>query len=356
MKQLISSLIAFFMISTLTMPAGNAQQVSTFEWSNLPAIPDKIGFAGSFAGVAGDALIVAGGANFPDGGAPWTGSVKAWTDRVFVLDKPGGAWKEVGKLPKKLGYGISINYKNSSIFIGGSNAEGHHSEVMKLDYRHGKLEIAYLPKLPQPLANTCGVLLGDVIYVMGGIVKPDDKTASNSFWSLDLAATHKEWKILESWPGEGRMLSVAGVMDHSIYLFSGVALINGQRKYLTDAYSFSPASGWKRINDLPNAVAAAPSPAFAYGKKELVIFGGDDGVLAPQAANLREKHPGFAKQMLAYIPQQDRWKIAGDMQTAWPPVTTSLTVWHGQVILPGGEIRPATRTPNVLMAKPVHQK
>ncbi len=356
MNKAVFLFLVLIMITTLNENAIKAQTVSSFEWSKLPSIPDKIGFAGSFAGVAGGALIVAGGANFPDGGAPWTGSIKAWTDQIFVLDNPKATWKTLGKLPQKLGYGVSINYKDALIIIGGSNEHGHHADVFMLDYKNGEIEIANLPKLPKPIANTCGVLLGDVIYVMGGISSSDAKTTETNFWSLDLASPKKEWKILEPWPGVGRMLSVAGAQNGVIYLFSGVELVDGQRKYLSDAYSYSPKNGWNKIANLPSSVAAAPTPAFALGEKQLVIFGGDDGVEAPNATILKEKHPGFSKQILSYDYTTNNWTKIGEVAAIWAPVTTTFTVWKDVVILPGGEVKPATRTPNVLMAKPIQNK
>ena len=36
-------------------------------WSELPPLPDKLGFAGPFLGTHNGALLVAGGAYFPDG-------------------------------------------------------------------------------------------------------------------------------------------------------------------------------------------------------------------------------------------------------------------------------------------------
>lgn len=353
------------MVTTFSKSSAQEQQLQKFAWQKLANIPDKIGYAGSFAGVANEVLIVAGGANFPDGGAPWTGSTKAWTDQIFVLEKTDGNWKVAGKLPNKMGYGVSVNYKDDLILIGGSNEKGHHTDVLRLSYKKGEITISQLPNLPQPIANTCGVLLGDVIYIMGGIFTADAKTAATNFWALDLCAEKKEWKILPSWPGEGRMLSVAGALNGSIYLFSGVALKDGQRSYLKDAYRYSTEDGWQKIKDLPHAVAAAPTPAFS-NKKELFVFGGDDGVEAPNAATLKEKHPGFSTNVLSYHPNTNDWltngKIIIDKKedavinpngSIWAPVTTTLTVWKGKVILPGGEVRPATRTPNVLIAKPI---
>lgn len=365
MHKPIIFLFILFMFTTLNNSLAQENATSPLKWQTLPPIPDPIGYAGSFAGVSNHALIVAGGANFPDGGAPWTGSVKAWSDRIFVLEKPDGQWKEAGKLPQKLGYGVSVNWKNSLVIIGGSNEKGHSDQVLMLTYQNGAIKIAQLPQLPQPITNTCGVLLGNVIYIMGGITAADSKTAANNFWALDLNATHKEWQVLETWPGAGRMLSVAGASANSVYLFSGVELVDGQRKYLHDAYEYSVDKGWKKLADLPHSVAAAPTPAFT-NKQQLLIFGGDDGVEAPNAASLKEKHPGFSKQILGYNPTTNTWTKVGEVLTdqkadiithpnhsIWAPVTTTLTVWHGHVILPGGEVRPATRTPNVLMATPV---
>ncbi len=149
------------------------------------------------------------------------------------------------------------------------------------------------------------------------------------------------------------------------YLFSGGQLTDGKREYLRDAYSFSEKEGWKKINDLPFPVAAAPSPAFSIQKNELIIMGGDSGKDATQAATFKEKHPGFSNKILKYHLQKDEWSIAGHIFTEkkndfighpnhsiWAPVTTTLVVWKDKIVIPGGEVRPGTRTPNVLVATP----
>jgi N-acetylneuraminic acid mutarotase len=350
MNRYFNLLLIFFM--TILLNKGLAQQVSRsgLLWSSLPPVPDRVGFAGSFAGVSNGALLVAGGANFPDGGAPWTGSAKAWHDHIFVLENPKGKWKEAGKLPYPLGYGASINWKDAVIILGGSNEKGHRAEVFMLNYKNGKIETANLPNLPHAIANTSAALVGSVIYVAGGIEKPDDKVAGANFWALDLNAIEKGWKVLPTWLGAPRMLSVAGAQGDAFYLFSGVALIDGSREYLKDAYRYHPQTGWKKIADLPASVAAAPTPAYALGQSSLQIFGGDDGKLAASAAVLKEKHPGFSNRILNYNTLTNTWTSDGKAFATRPPVTTTLTVWNGNVIIPGGEIRPAVRTPNVLIA------
>mgnify|MGYP003576044891 CR=1 FL=1 len=338
-----------------------------FKWEQLPQIPDAVGFAGSFAGVSNGVLLVAGGANFPDGGAPWKGSVKKWYDQIFALEKDGKQWKEVGKLPRSLGYGVSISWDNGLVCIGGSNESGHYADAYIIRYEKDKVSIEDLPSMPRPIANTCGALVGDKVYVAGGTESPDSKSSENIFWCLDLAqkGAARKWEMLESWPGPSRILSVAGSQQGAFYLFSGAQLKDGQREYLKDAFKFDPEKGWSKIADLPTPVVAAPATAYACGEDHLFIFGGDNGKDAALASQLKEKHPGFSTDILAYDVIDNEWRVSGQIKTdikntsqadpngsTWAPVTTPLVVWNGKIVLPGGEIRPATRTPRVLIATP----
>lgn len=339
-------------------PAANG----TFTWDTLAPVPDTIGYAGSFAGVTDNVLIVAGGSNFPHGGTPWNGGIKTWYDKIFVLEKPNGRWKEAGRLPVNLGYGVSVSTPEGLVLIGGSNESGHTAHVWRLRYRNGKVETEVLPPLPYTLANACGALVGDKLLVAGGLIKPDAANAAPLFLCFDLKRKKRGWKILPAWPGPARMLAVAGTDGKRFFLFSGTQLADGKRVYLTDAWCYSFDNGWRQLADLPFAVVAAPSPA-CYLQKGFYIFGGDTGADAAAAAVLKEKHPGFSTQILRYDPASNTWSAAGNIHTSrkpdavdnpnnsiWAPVTTPLVWWHNTIILPGGEVRPGTRTPHVLAA------
>jgi len=363
--------VLFILKFVLLITVGNvsaqarAATKELFQWETLPPIPDSVGFAGSFAGVADDVLIVAGGSNFPNGGTPWNGGTKKWYDKIFVLEKPKAKWKEAGSLPFPLGYGVSVSTKQGLMLIGGSNENGHVASVLLLHYRHGKIEIENLSSLPFALANSCGALVGDKIFIAGGLASPSSPSTENKFLCLDLKEKNSSWKQLPAWPGPSRMLAVAAASNNCFYLFSGTELKDGKRVYLNDAYSFSEEKGWRKLADLPNAVVAAPSPAFNFGRNELFIFGGDDGKDAANATMLKEKHPGFSDKILQYKINKDSWSIAGEIYASkkidfienpnhsiWAPVTTPLIIWKNNIVLAGGEVRPGTRTPNVLMAKP----
>ena len=289
-------------------------------WEQLPALPDPVGVAGPFAGVSGGALIVAGGANFPNG-FPGT---KVWHDDVFVFT---GQWQRAGKLPRPLAYGVSITTDRGVVCIGGNNATKCYADVFLLKWSHGKLETVTLPALPRPVANACGAIIRDTIYVAGG-EEPTGTTLKTFF-----AYTNGQWHELPAWPGCGRMLAQTAAVDGRFYLVGGVDLIGGKRRYLRDAYRYDPQAGWRRIPDLPHPVVAAP----ASGGERLLIFGGDDGSKIGM-----QPHPGFSTEILTY---DDGWKTAGTLPAA--RVTTPAVRWNSRWVIPSGEMRPGVRAPEV---------
>jgi Uncharacterized protein conserved in bacteria len=360
------------MLTTQACHWSDDQGSITISWRQLPQIPDSAGFAGAFAGVSSGHLLVGGGSNFPEGTRPWSGGTKVWNDKVFALAESSQEWKEVGKLPRPMGYSVSLTWENSVVILGGADQQQHYSDAYLLSYTENGLVLDTLPSLPEPNANACGALIGDVVYVAGGLDAPTATAAKRTFWSLDLgkSASERRWEVLEPWPGEARMLSVGGSLDGAFYLMSGVALETAtdnslpQRKYLRDAFRYQPGKGWEQIADLPHAAAAAPTPAYA-SEGQLLVFGGDDGSLAGKNNELKDKHPGFRTGIQAYHAGTKIWENAGEIPTdkqpdpennpnasTWAPVTTTSVIWSGEVVLPMGEVRPGVRTNRVLAAKP----
>ncbi|MFN0127627.1 MAG: galactose oxidase [Verrucomicrobiales bacterium] len=322
------------------------EPAAAMNWSQLPKIPDREGFASPFAGVSGGALIVAGGANIT--GDRWKEPLtKKWYDSVFVLEKPDGKWRTGFKLPRPIGYGVSVTVNDGVLCFGGSDATRHYSSSFRLAWKGGKVRTTALPPLPQPCANACGALVGHTIYIAGGIATPTATTALHTFWALDLDAPEPIWVELDQWPGPERMLAVAGVYDGSFYLFSGAKLsvdADGKpvREFLRDAYRYTPGQGWKQLAALPRAAVAAPSPAPVLGSS-LAIFSGDDGLNV--TFQPVKEHPGFPRNTLLYDTEADAWTMLanGPFSRATAPVVS----WLDRVVIPNGEVRPRVRTPEV---------
>ncbi len=324
-------------------PRASSQVLS---WGPLAPLPDKEGFAYPFAGVSEGQLLVAGGANFPDK-RPWEGGTKVWYDTVFALHTPKGQWRMVGKLPRPIGYGVSLTTNKGIVCAGGSNAEGHFKDVYLMRLGAKRIETSLLPPLPKACANSCGVLIGDVVYIAGGIEKPDATAAMKNFWSLDLSKLQDGWQELEPWPGPARMLATAGALGGSFYLFSGAALSPGadgkpEREWLKDAYRYTPGAGWKRVADLPNVAVASPTPATLLNVEYLMVMGGDDG---KQLLASPQDHKGFPRHSQIYSAKSDSWVVSPDLPFSL--VTTPAVPWNGATIVPGGEKQPGIRSTEV---------
>lgn len=322
-------------------------------WQRLPSLPDRYGVAGAFAGMAGGQLLVAGGTNFPEI-KPWDGGKKIWHDTVYALANPNGKWREVGKLPRALGYGVSATVGDGVVCIGGSDVNQHYPDCFKLTVVEGRLRVQSLPALPIPLANAAGVTIGEVIYVCGGSDKPGEQSALNRLFALDLSANRPAWNELEPCPGRPRLLPVAAAVNGSFYLVGGADIVMREsklvREYLADAWRYEPVTGWQQLARLPKPVVAAPSPAPVVGDS-FFIMGGDDG--SRVGFQPVQKHPGFSDEMFAYDTRRGEWRRAGKIKA--PRVTTPVAWWQERWVIPSGEVRPGVRSPEVWAVTIAHQ-
>lgn len=341
-------LTAWFAVACLTLGYGTLARAG--EWKRLPSLPDEHGVAGAFAGMSGGALIVAGGANFPDK-KPWEGGNKVWHDTVYVLERPDGEWRVAGKLPRPVGYGVSVTHGAGVVCVGGSDAKRHYANAFRLAWNAGKLTMTELPSLPTPLANACGALVGDTLYVAGGQELPDSRAALKAVWSIELTASSPAWRRLPDLPGPGRILAVAASAGESFFVAGGAELREGEngvpmRAYLRDAWRYRPQEGWEQVADTPFPSAAPPSPAPA-DDRGFYVLGGDDG---SQVGVAPEAHEGFRKNILRYDLADDRWTNVGESPAA--RVTVPCVFGFGAWIVPSGEARPGIRSPEVWSFSP----
>lgn len=335
--------------------APNSQTVahSALEWTQLPSLPDKEGFAGSFSGVCNKALVVAGGANFPDK-RPWEGGVKTWYDKVFVLEAGAKEWRIEGRLPQVSGYGLSLPWKDGFLMIGGGDAKENFRSVLQVSRpAGGEVTFTALPDLPKPLAMLTGAVVKNYIYVAGGLETPTTNEASSVFCRLNMNNVAAGWEMLDACPGGGRFLATAGAVGDTFYIFSGARPDGTQAKrvWLTDAWSYNPERGWKQLADIPRSAVAAPPQAISAGQTHLLVVGGDDGsqwgVTAPN-------HKGFKRTIFGYHTITDTWVAMGD--APFSLVTTSMTAWDGGFVITSGEREPGIRSPEVWKATLVRSR
>lgn len=328
----------------------------TMLWDELPKLPGTIGVAGPFVGANNGALIVAGGANFPYG-PPWEGGEKVWHDDIYVLEQGANRWMTGLKLDRPIAYGVSIETEQGLVIAGGCDSEKSYADVQLLNWDavDKKVMVEKLPALPRPTSFCKGVAIGSVVYVAGAQTSSDPRTADAIMWKLDLSKpiSQRKWTEVEPWPGTPRNKALIVAQKQGgkeyLFLFGGeysTTDVHGEinRTYLRDVYRFDPAakpgSAWKRLSDLPKPLAA--SQGLAIGDSKILLISGSSGLHVYKPVDIR---PLFSTDVMAYDTVENKFSYAGEIPLGI--VTTTATIFDGDIVVPSGEIRPGIRTPLV---------
>ena len=365
----LSLLVAF-----LLSPASMAEEDSKgpLSWGHLPALPDKEGFAGAFAGIvsskqtAKDYLVVAGGANFPKG-RPWEkekNPEKVYYDVAFKLEmgsedgKGIPVWEKLeGPLGQRVGYGMSVTLpgRGSSLFIGGK-AEVATDAVWEVAV-DGSGALSFTPRVnyPVPIAEGVAGVVGNKVIVVGGVTNNEGggfRTVQEAYF-LDTSKDERDWawealpwievaenKTWENYlspiekKARGRAYAVSGVRSDQFYIFGGrdyavstdpapERVHQEKLDILSDCYVLSlkgPKPVWKRLADLPRGMSAAPSAALPVGVSHLLMVGGVSAQYwrqqfedRPDLNGAGDLHPGFERSVWAYDTLTDTWASAGEL-------------------------------------------
>jgi cyclically-permuted mutarotase family protein len=354
------------------------QGSKALNWSvagELPPFPDQLkslGFAGPMAGRDQEVLIIAGGANFPEE-KPWLGGKKKYYGQGFLFTKQLDSFHffKSFSLPYPLAYSANCMTPKGIVAAGGENENGVQKKVLLLRYSPLTKEVVtkYLPDLPLGLSNAAITYYQGAVYLAGGEA---GNTVSNRFFTLDLGHVDKGWAELESIPYS---------VSHAVLIANtnGLFLIGGRMKHeggLSDLYEtvyfFDLSSKqWKTKANLPHSLSA--HSGILHDSNKILIFGGDNGkifheleklnllianekdpvkktVLNNRKIQILNNHPGFSNEVLIYDCAADKW-TEGERIPYLVPVTTTAVKWNSDIVLPGGEVQPGIRSPQILLAR-----
>lgn len=333
-----------------TLQAADAASQFRLQWAEAAPIPNELGVAGPVVGLHNGGLIVAGGANFP---RPVWETSKVWHDDIYVLpdaEKEGASWQRVGQLPRPLGYAACVSLERGILVMGGNDAQQVFDDVLLVEWSGDKVAVTAYPKLPRPCVHGQATVVGNHVYLAGGQSGPSLDSAMSNFWRMELKENPSDcvWEALPDCPAPARALNLT-VSQHNgfyecVYVISGRAEVDGEVRFLTDMWEYTPdTNSWRSRCELPSCVMAGSG--IDLGANHILVLGGDDGSLFARADDLKDNHPGFTKSTWAYHTITDRWTSAGASSANL--VTTHAVRLGGQMLIPSGEIRPRVRSPKV---------
>ncbi len=339
----------------------------------VDAIKGDEGLAGAFAGMLGNSLIVAGGTAFPEG-KPWEHGLKYFSDAVLVFDRTGDGTLQVRehsmKLPIAVGEGASVTLPSGVVCVGGLTPEGV-SDAVFLISGTDEISIQILPSLPTPVRYPAAAAIGSRIYLVGG---ENTEGAHTHCYMLDMASMKNGWQKLPDFPVPVSAAMAVAQMDGeeiSLFVFGGRAWqdVNRVTTFYSHVYRFRPSTGsWKKLNNIHvtgmGEIGLSAAAAVPVGASHVVLIGGDNGVIYNQVeraiyamqtgesgAQFRRdslwiSHPGFNNRILIYNTITDTWFDEGEWEGS--PIAVAPAVNLGNsIIIPGGEIRPGVRSPEI---------
>lgn len=339
----------------MTLSFANAQPA--IGWKSLAPIPDPIGYAGMAAGVLDGRLVATGGSQWDR--PIWLKGNRAFTDRIFVLDAPDGEWRTAtARLPVPSGHFASAASADAIYLAGGNSAAGSLATVYAIKSGAPDYVVERLPDLPAPTGYAAAAVAGHHLFVIGGVPDPASKAVRREVWSLDLRQP-KAWTREPDLPGPGLMVPAATSQGEAIFVFGGMAF-DGEQKPVPSraAYRLPRAGGaWEILPELPEPRVAPASPCPMLPDGSIWLVGG----YAEVWGGAQRDHPGFSAQTLLLDPTRRHWtkgpvlprvgepdRDAPSDPGPVPMIGAPAVIWNNQVVVVGGEVRVATRTPQVL--------
>ncbi|ALL06585.1 galactose oxidase [Pedobacter sp. PACM 27299] len=369
----------------LTTTAVFAQKTTAeqIEWSIAAKLQTSdgqtsIGFAGAINAVLENRLIVAGGANFP-GKKPWEGGKKHYSNEIHLLEQNGNSFSwniQKAFLPEAIAYCGNISTKFGIVYAGGENEKGLSKQVFLIKWDQAKQSpvVKPLANLPVALTNVALTNIGNLVYAIGG---DQEKETSKAVFSLDLSSADGLWQLLPELP-VALANSVVVAEKSLIYVIGGrTKTPSGISDLHSTVFIYHPEKGvWKNgaaISDGKEVTNFSAGTGLAFGKNEILVFGGDNGKtfhrietylsriaktedpaektkLTAEKNQLSIQHAGFYKGILRYDILKNTWSKLGELPFP-AQVTAMATKWNNNIIISSGEVKPGVRTPNITLGK-----
>lgn len=369
-----------------TVSFSQTTDIHQIEWKTAAQLQNEdgstsLGFAGAINGISNDALIVSGGANFQEK-MPWEGGKKHYSKEIHVLQKCNNtySWNKAVKstLPEPIAYCGNIATDSGVVYVGGENENGLSNKAFLLKWNVAKNEVETksLPSFPIHITNIGLTHIGNVVYAIGG---DEASKSSDLFLSLDLNNSNPEWKTLPKLP---IALANSVVVAQNDKDGTNIYVIGGRTKTpsgISDLHNTTFIFNLKKqiwesranISDGANTTNFSAGTGVAVGNHSIVIVGGDNGTvfhkietylsqiaqtdspeekakLAFEKNKLNTNHDGFYKGVLLYNTLTDSWSKIGELPFL-AHVTTTASLWNGEIVLSNGEIKPGIRTPDVML-------
>jgi N-acetylneuraminate epimerase len=332
---------------------------------------EHIGVAGPVTGIIGDVLVVAGGANFPNG-MPWDGGQKAYSKDVYLFTQDrnnGFTVSNTQSFGDSVAYAANISIENSIYSVGGERNGTATADVFRYFLENDSFQRVQLPSLPKQLTNGGVTRVNDYIYFVGG---ENADLVSDKVYRLKFEEANSNWEVFAELAKPLTHAVITSDEKENIYIIGGRKRnTNAKSDMYDEVFELNLSSKKITLLDrLPEALAAGTG---GYYNGNLIVIGGDNAhtfhqveeligainlesddnkktELIVKKNNMQCSHPGFSTNVWTYNLADKTWKSSNKLQGE-SPVTTTVIIKNGNIIIPSGEVRAGVRTNQILVGK-----
>lgn len=349
-----------FLSAALSLSAQHVRSVAGF-----PAAEPgySLGVSACYAGQIGDYLVIAGGCNFPEAGKP-----KKYYAGVYAarIDREALQWRLVGFLPEAAAYGATIACGDSLLFLGGNNTDHALAAVysVRLNSAGTDVLINRLADLPATADNMAVALVGNDVFVVGG---NQNGKPSADVLRYKLGASTVSSANLRI-PGAPRVQPVAAAYNDKLYVWGGFYADGEQSKVHTDGYVYDVnVKEWGALSAPCSAdgeeMTLSGGIAWADGD-HLYATGGVNRTIFLDAISGRYecvKKDDYLKQPIDWYKFSGNLYVFDAVAGQWLTTTfaNQALARAGAQAVPtplgvyyiGGELKPALRTPQIVLVE-----
>ena len=344
-------LIFAFIVLLLVYSCKNKIPDPTWSWGPVIPIPKS-----SWATTAKeDAVITVGGTYWStnaDGN-----DVKTWLSTVYQLNIKDMKWESLPDYPLPVGYGFATIVNSKLYVVGGRGDLRGNAETFILDLSSNSPYWYPGPSLPQPRWQHKGGVIGNIIYIIGGIsgdpAQESTTQLSPDILALDTHKLEKGWQFITNIPTPEIMWQFASSCVGKIYIFGGVVqmtdmgirtTIDGTLRITennllpfvpqSEAYSFDVVSGqWNALEPLPTPKCLAG--CVALDDRYILIAGGVDLVVPGSQTPDGRPRINFSTECWLYDTLGDTYKSTSPLLKA--VCDEGLVIIDGTIYAIGGE-------------------
>ena len=200
-------------------------------------------------------------------------SVGSSQNRTELWTAPAGNMQQWQPMDIAIPQDAAIaGYDQGLAVIGGREDMGLSGKAFLVDLIKTQPIIRKLPDLPKPVAGASAAVVGETLYVFGGLTSLHPEEFSKDLWIIDLP-NPTAWRSGSSFPGDERAFSASTEQYGMLCLFGG----RGEKGLLSETWVFRPVplegtktSGWKRLSDVPSGSVAAT--AVPVGQAQVMVL------------------------------------------------------------------------------------